>query len=116
MLSGIGINKSLALSSTTKMPTTRFVNSGGVGQRGRTTFSRYFSIDVARTEALMDGVPSGIAVVSESGIAHPEQLWRLRERGVRAVLVGESLMRAPDPAAALTALVAHPAGADVPAS
>jgi hypothetical protein len=36
LLSGIGINKSLALSSTTKMPTTRFVNSGGVGQRGRT--------------------------------------------------------------------------------
>jgi indole-3-glycerol phosphate synthase len=65
---------------------------------------RDFSVDVRRTEALMDFVPSGVSVVSESGIAGAEQVRRLRERGVQAVLVGEWLMRSADPAAALRAL------------
>jgi indole-3-glycerol phosphate synthase len=52
----------------------------------------------------MGEVPGGVTVVSESGIAGPEQMRRLRERGVHAVLVGESLMRSADPAAALAAL------------
>lgn len=69
---------------------------------------RDFSVEVARTEALLDDIPSGVLVVSESGIASAEQVWRLRERGVHAVLVGESLMRAGDPAAALRALIAQP--------
>ena len=73
---------------------------------------RDFSVDVARTEALMDDVPGGVIVVSESGIARAEQLWRLRERGVQAVLVGESLMRSADPAAALTALTAERVGTE----
>jgi indole-3-glycerol phosphate synthase len=77
---------------------------------------RDFSVDVGRTERLMDGVPSGVRIVSESGIAHPEQLRRLRERGVQAVLVGESLMRAADPAAALRSLTATQAGTHGPAS
>jgi indole-3-glycerol phosphate synthase len=65
---------------------------------------RDFSVDVERTEMLMGDVPSGVVVVSESGIARVEQLRRLRERGVHAVLVGETLMRAADPAAALRGL------------
>jgi len=65
---------------------------------------RDFSVDVQRTESLMEHVPSGVLVVSESGIAQPEQLRRLQERGVQAVLVGETLMRSPDPAAALSEL------------
>ena len=68
---------------------------------------RDFSVDVGRTETLMDDVPSGVTVVSESGIARAEQVRRLRERGVQAVLVGESLMRSPDPAAALRELLAE---------
>lgn len=69
---------------------------------------RDFSVDVGRTEALMDDVPAGVIVVSESGIAGAEQLLRLGERGVQAVLVGELLMRSPDPAAALRALRGQP--------
>jgi len=65
---------------------------------------RDLSVDLERTARLMDDVPPGVTVVSESGIAAAEQLWRLRERGVQAVLVGESLMRSADPAAALRAL------------
>jgi indole-3-glycerol phosphate synthase len=65
---------------------------------------RDFSVDLERTERLMAHVPSGVAVVSESGIAAPEQLRALHAHGVQGVLVGESLMRAPDPTAALRAL------------
>jgi indole-3-glycerol phosphate synthase len=65
---------------------------------------RDFSVDVERTARLMAGMPDGVIVVSESGIATAEQLEKLRLEGVAAVLVGETLMRAPDPAAALRAL------------
>ena len=66
---------------------------------------RDFSVDMRRTERLMGRMPSGVTVVSESGISSPDQLRRLGEHGVAAVLVGESLMRADDPAAALGALI-----------
>jgi len=65
---------------------------------------RDLSVDVERTARLMDDVPSGVSVISESGITGAEQMRRLHERGVDAVLVGESLMRSPDPADALRAL------------
>jgi indole-3-glycerol phosphate synthase len=65
---------------------------------------RDFSVDVERTFALLEQIPDGAVVVSESGIATAEQLRRLEQRGVQAVLVGETLMRSPDPEAALRAL------------
>jgi indole-3-glycerol phosphate synthase len=67
---------------------------------------RDFSVDTRRTERLMGRVPDGVLVVSESGIGTAEQLRRLQEHGVHAVLVGESLMRAEDPAESLRALTA----------
>ena len=60
-----------------------------------------FSVDVERTYELLADVPAGKTVVSESGFTRPEQLEELERVGVDAVLVGESLMRAPDPAQAL---------------
>ena len=65
---------------------------------------RDFSVDVERTAKLMSEIPAGVTVVSESGIAGAKQLRRLQDGGVDAVLVGELLMRAPDPEAALRAL------------
>jgi indole-3-glycerol phosphate synthase len=65
---------------------------------------RDFSVDVARTEKLMGEIPAGVTVVSESGIAGAEQLVKLEDAGVDAVLVGEALMRSADPEAALRAL------------
>jgi indole-3-glycerol phosphate synthase len=66
---------------------------------------RDFSVDLERTFALLEHVPDGGVVVSESGIATAAQLRRLEERGVQAVLVGETLMRSPDPQDALRALL-----------
>jgi indole-3-glycerol phosphate synthase len=72
---------------------------------------RDFTVDVSRTFELLQAIPSGIGVVSESGIAQPAQLARLEQAGVAAVLVGESLMRSPRPEEALRALRADPARA-----
>jgi len=71
---------------------------------------RDFSVDVERTAQLMGEIPRGVTVVSESGIAEAEQLNRLEEAGVDAVLVGEALMRSENPEAALRTLRGDLAG------
>jgi indole-3-glycerol phosphate synthase len=55
-----------------------------------------FSVDVERTYELLSAVPTGITVVSESGFSTRAEVDRLERAGVDAVLVGETLMRAPD--------------------
>ena len=67
---------------------------------------RDFSVDVSRTERLLEMMPPAALVVSESGISRPEQLSALQASGVDAVLVGEMLMRADDPEDAIRALAA----------
>jgi indole-3-glycerol phosphate synthase len=59
-----------------------------------------FSVDLQTTFDLLADVPAGKIVVSESGIATREEIEELEGVGVDAVLVGEALMRAPDPEAA----------------
>ncbi len=48
---------------------------------------------------LVPKIPKGKCVVAESGIQTPQDLERLKALGVQAVLIGEALMVAPDPAA-----------------
>jgi indole-3-glycerol phosphate synthase len=59
-----------------------------------------FSVDIQRTFDLLADVPAGKVVVSESGIQTRAQIDELEQVGVDAVLIGEALMRAPDPEAA----------------
>ena len=59
-----------------------------------------FTVDTDRTFELLADVPAGKTVVSESGYTTREEIDELERVGVDAVLVGESLMRAPDPEAA----------------
>jgi indole-3-glycerol phosphate synthase len=63
-----------------------------------------FSVDLQRTFDLLSAVPAGKVVVSESGIQYREQIDELEQVGVDAVLVGEVLMRADDPEAAVREL------------
>jgi indole-3-glycerol phosphate synthase len=63
-----------------------------------------FSVDIQRTFDLLADVPAGKVVVSESGIQRREQIDELEQVGVDAVLIGETLMRAPDPEAAVREL------------
>lgn len=69
---------------------------------------RDLSVDVRRTSQLLDAMPPGAVVVSESGIARAEQVAALEREGVAAVLVGEALMRAPSPGEALATLLGSP--------
>jgi len=63
-----------------------------------------FSVDLQRTYDLLADIPAGKTVVSESGIRYREQIEELEQVGVDAVLIGEPLMRAEDPEAAVREL------------
>jgi indole-3-glycerol phosphate synthase len=67
---------------------------------------RSFSTDLGVTEALAP-LAFGRVVVGESAISTREDVVRVQEAGASAVLVGESLMRDPDPAAAIRRLLAR---------
>ena len=64
-----------------------------------------FVTDLAVTEQLAPLAPKGTLLVSESGIASHTDLVRLADCGTRTFLVGESLMRQGDVAAATRALL-----------
>lgn len=66
--------------------------------------------DLAHTTELLDLVPDRSMLVSESGIRTPEDLARLRAAGVHIALIGEHLMRQPDPGSALAEMLAGNAG------
>jgi indole-3-glycerol phosphate synthase len=63
-----------------------------------------FTVDLETTERLMGYLPAGCVVVSESGIRTPDDVRRLGDWGVNAVLVGEAIVTADDPRAALAQL------------
>jgi len=62
-------------------------------------------VDLGTTGKVLPYIPAGTVVVSESGVTGREQVKRLEEMGVDAVLVGEALMRAEDPEAKIRELL-----------
>jgi indole-3-glycerol phosphate synthase len=64
-----------------------------------------FAVDLATTQRLAPLVPNGTAAVCESGIDSLEQIRRVEAWGVHVFLVGESLMRAPEPGKKLAELL-----------
>ena len=67
----------------------------GVNNRDLTTFR----VDLAVTERLLPLLPVGVRVVAESGVRTAADARRLRAAGAANLLVGEALVRAPDPGA-----------------
>ena len=57
---------------------------------------KHFHTDIEHTLRLRDRIPPNVLVVSESGIRTRADVERLEAAGVSAILVGESLMRAPN--------------------
>lgn len=67
---------------------------------------RTFEVDLGVTERVRKVVPKEVVFVAESGIRSAADARRMREAGADAILVGELLMRSPDPAAQIRELVA----------
>ncbi|KAI0239675.1 anthranilate synthase / indole-3-glycerol phosphate synthase [Massospora cicadina] len=63
-----------------------------------------FKVDMATTSRLADQVPSGVILIALSGINTPHDAAVYSNTPVRAVLVGEALMRASDPKSFITTL------------
>ncbi|GAA4810625.1 indole-3-glycerol phosphate synthase [Marinicella pacifica] len=73
----------------------------GINNRNLKTFET----DIATSERLVKHMDEGRLVVSESGIGHHEDITRLQAVGIHCFLVGESLMRQPQPGVALQELM-----------
>jgi indole-3-glycerol phosphate synthase len=72
----------------------------GVNQRDLVTFE----VDTARAVRVAPTLPDGVVRVAESGITGPEDVAVLAAAGYHAVLVGEHLVRAGEPAKAVAEL------------
>ncbi len=96
----LGICNELGLSALVEAHTEEEVASAisagarviGVNNRNLKTFE----VDLTNSVRLRGLVPKDILFVAESGIKTPEDMAVLKEAGVNAVLIGETLMRSPD--------------------
>jgi indole-3-glycerol phosphate synthase len=77
------------------------VNAIGVNNRDLRTFE----VSLETSLALVEQIPPSVVRVTESGIFDPADITQLRKAGFDAFLIGESLMRQPDPGAALAELL-----------
>ena len=63
-----------------------------------------FKVDLATTERIRPLLPADAIVIGESGVHTRADVERLQRAGVRAILVGEAFMTAPDVAAKMAEL------------
>ena len=76
----------------------------GINNRNLKTME--ISLDVGA--AMLPALPSDRIAVAESGLFAPADLARMADTGARCFLIGESLMRADDVAAATKTILANP--------
>ena len=80
----------------------------GVNNRDLKTFE----VDMANSIKLRKLAPDNVIFVSESGIRTAEDIKKLHDNQIEAVLIGETLMRSPDKKAALEKLNGAPLSED----
>ena len=96
----IGICDELGLSALVEVhdgaEALRALNAGAriIGVNNRNL--KDFSVDTDNSLRLRELIPHNVLFVSESGVKTAEDIKRLREAGVNAVLIGETLMKTPD--------------------
>lgn len=76
----------------------------GINNRNLKTFET--TLDTTKTLAKL--VPAGRTIIAESGLSTPADLAELAQYGARSFLIGESLMRQTDVAAATRTILANP--------
>jgi indole-3-glycerol phosphate synthase len=82
----------------------------GVNSRDLKTFK----VDTETLFRLAPKIPAAVLRVAESGLSSGEEMRRVAATGYHAFLVGESLMRAPSPGAALRQMISKYNAAHIP--
>ncbi len=111
LAAGLGMDALVEIHSRSELK--RALNAGadmiGINNRNLKTFA----VNLSTTLQLVGDIPKDVIMVSESGIATREDIDRLEKAGVKAALVGETLVRSEDPCAKLLELQGRPAGKEV---
>jgi indole-3-glycerol phosphate synthase len=105
----LGLGRDLGLTALVEVHTGRELEVAlargadlvGINNRNLQTFE----VGLDTTFALLPFVPSEVVLVSESGISTPQEVARLAESGVDAILVGEGLLRHAEVGGALRRLL-----------
>jgi len=102
LASELGLDALVEIHDEAELERALAVDAGliGVNQRDLVTFA----VDTERAVRMAPLMPAGVVRVAESGIGGPSDAEPLVDAGYDAVLVGESLVRSADPAAAVAAL------------
>ncbi len=101
----LGIEPLVEVHSEPELKTALSVGAHVIGINHRDL--KTFKIDTTLTEKLMAKIPSGKTIVAESGLQTADEVKRMKQLGVHAVLIGEALMTSPDPAAKIKELFAQ---------
>lgn len=99
---GLGLDVLIEVHTRHEMEVACAADAAIIGVNNRDLHT--FKVDLAVTEALAKHCPAGTLLVAESGIFTREDVVRLEAAGVHGILVGESIVLAPDRAAAIRLL------------
>jgi indole-3-glycerol phosphate synthase len=99
----LGMSALVEVHDEQELDTAVSVGAGLVGINNRNLVD--FSVDLGTTSKLAQRAPAGMMLVSESGIRSHADVLVLERTGVKAVLVGETLVTSPDPEAEIRELM-----------
>ena len=102
LAAGIGLDVLIEVHDRAELESALSLNPPLIGINNRNL--KTFETSLSTTFDLVDAIPEGVTVVTESGILQRSHVQAMLHHGVRAFLVGEAFMRAADPGAALREL------------